>query len=434
VELTLPDVVDQALSNYPSIRVSSEQVEAAAAAITLARTAYVPRTDFVAQANRATRNNIYGLTLPQPALLPILPAISGPPRPENSMASAWGTVTGFLVAWEPFDFGLRRANVNAAEASRRRADATVVRTRFDVAVTSADAYLTALAAEQTLKAAQAQLERAKTIENIVGALTRSELRPGADLSRSQAEVALAEIQVEQAQTAIDTARTTLRQLTGKEVRPAPGKLLDLPVEVKMEEAVADNPYAREQQAAVAELEAQRRALDFAYYPRFHLEGSTYARGTGVNPDGTLRGGAAGLGPNIVNWAAGITVTFPIFDLPSVRAQKAITDHRRQAESARYDQILVDLNARLQQARERLENARRVAALLPRQLEAARAAERQATARYQSGLGTLIEVADAQRLLSQTEIEDSLARLSVWRSMLGVAAAGGDLNPFLNQVK
>jgi outer membrane protein TolC len=76
----------------------------------------------------------------------------------------------------------------------------------------------------------------------------------------------------------------------------------------------------------------------------------------------------------------------------------------------------------------------VAVLLPRQLEAARAAEQQATARYRAGLGTLIEVADAQRLLTQTEIDDSLARLNVWRSILSVAAADGDLAPFLNQVK
>jgi len=40
------------------------------------------------------------------------------------------------------------------------------------------------------------------------------------------------------------------------------------------------------------------------------------------------------------------------------------------------------------------------------------------------------VADAQRLLLQAEIEDNLARLTVWRAMLGEALAQGDLQPFL----
>ena len=44
---------------------------------------------------------------------------------------------------------------------------------------------------------------------------------------------------------------------------------------------------------------------------------------------------------------------------------------------------------------------------------------QATARYQSGLGNIDEVAEAQRLLTQAEIDDALARLSVWR---GIARA------------
>ena len=112
----------------------------------LARTAYLPRADVLAQLNRATRNNVFGLLLPQSTL----PTISGPPNPENDMTNVWGSAVGFLVSWEPFDFGLRRANVEVAEAGRARAQAAVERTRFDVATAAADAYLTLLAARQTL--------------------------------------------------------------------------------------------------------------------------------------------------------------------------------------------------------------------------------------------------------------------------------------------
>jgi outer membrane protein TolC len=429
-QATLAEVVKDSLANYPAVRVSTEQLQAAAHGISLARTAYLPRADLLGQVNRATRNNVFGLLLPQSTL----PGISGPPNPTNSLTSVWGTAVGALVSWEPFDFGLRQANVNIAEAARQRADAALERTRFEVGVMAADAYLTALAAAQTLRAAKAQLERSRTVEQIVGALTRAELRPGADLSRSQAEIALAEAQVVHAENAIANARTALRQLTGRDVVPVPGGLLDAPQESITAAVAAGNPYALEQAAAVAEREAERKAVERSFYPRFNLQAATYARGTGANPDGTTLGGLSGLGPNIHNWAIGFTVTFPAFDFASVRARKEIAEHKRLAESARYDQLLVDLNARLRTATDRLESARRLAALIPRQLEAARSAEQQATARYRAGLGTLVEVADTQRLLTQAEIDSSLATLNVWRSMLAAAAAGGDLAPFLNQVK
>ena len=429
-QLSLAESVKDAIANYPSVRVSDEQLQAAAAGITLARTAWLPRADFYGQVNRATSNNVFGLLFPQSTL----PNISGPPNPTNSLASVWGSAVGFLVAWEPFDFGLRNANVGAAEAARARAEAAVERTRFEVATLTADAYMTALAAEQTLRAAEAQLKRASDVAKIVGALTEADLRPGAELSRAQAESALAETQIVQAQNTINTARITLRQLTGKDIIPTAGPFQSTPPETLADGNLADNPYAVEQAAAIEEVEAERRVLDRSYYPRFHVLGSSYARGTGANPDGTRNGGVSGLGPNIHNWAVGMSVTFASLDFASIRAKKEINEHRRLAESARYDQLLTDLRAKVQTANEQLTAARRIAALLPKQLEAARAAEQQATARYKAGLGSFIEVADAQRVLTQAEIDTALGTLGVWRSMLAVAAAGGNLTPFLNQVK
>ncbi len=45
-----------------------------------------------------------------------------------------------LVSWEPFDFGPRKANVEAAESTRRRAEAGVGVTRLEVATAAADSF------------------------------------------------------------------------------------------------------------------------------------------------------------------------------------------------------------------------------------------------------------------------------------------------------
>lgn len=157
--LTLGQAVQSALKNYPSIRVSQEQINAAAAGISLARTAYLPRVDGLAQVNRATRNNLLGMLLPQS----VLPSISGPVLGTNNLGSAWGSAIGVLVSWEPFDFGLRQANLSIASASRSQSEATLKRTEYEVAVAAADAYLTLAAAQETIRAAQAGVDRAEVI-------------------------------------------------------------------------------------------------------------------------------------------------------------------------------------------------------------------------------------------------------------------------------
>jgi outer membrane protein TolC len=161
-----------------------------------------------------------------------------------------------------------------------------------------------------------------------------------------------------------------------------------------------------------------------------LQGSAYARGTSAETDGKLLGGVNGLAPSVQNYALGFSVTFPALDLPSVQAREAAQSAAVRAQTARYRQIAADLRAQWNAAVATLQGARGIAANTPQQVSAARAAVEQATARYQSGLGNIDEVAEAQRLLTQAEIDDALARLGVWRGLLAVAAAAGDIEPFL----
>src|SRR5258705_9243944 len=88
--LTIDQAVQQALDKYPAIRSSVEQVSAAAAGINLARTAYLPRADFLGQVNRGTHNNVFGMMLPQG----VFPSISGPALGTNTFGTVWGSAVG----------------------------------------------------------------------------------------------------------------------------------------------------------------------------------------------------------------------------------------------------------------------------------------------------------------------------------------------------
>lgn len=430
--LTLSQAVEAASKNYPSIRVSQEQRNAAAEGIRLARTAYLPRLDAIAQINRATRNNILGLLLPQS----VIPSMSGPVLGTNNTGTAWGSALGALATWEPFDFGLRQASVAAAEATKAQAEATLKRSQFEVAVTTVDSYLTLAASQEVVRAAQAGVERAQTILRTTDALANAQLRPGADASRAQAELAAARTQLIQSRQAVEVARATLSQFVGlqpDQILIAASGLLQLPAsQTPAQTDFNSNPITVEQNETVEQARAQLRALERSYFPKFSLQAAVYARGTGAEVDGSRLGGLNGLAPTVQDFALGFSVTFPILDLPATRAREAAQSATIRAQTARSEQIVTELRARWTVALAQLRGAREVAENTPVQVSAARAALQQASARYQSGLGTIDEVAEAQRLLTQAEIDDGLSHLTVWRALLGLATAAGDLQPFVTE--
>jgi outer membrane protein TolC len=185
-----------------------------------------------------------------------------------------------------------------------------------------------------------------------------------------------------------------------------------------------------QHARVEEAQAQVHILDRSYYPKFYLQSSVYGRGSGWDLAGNFEGGTAGLGLDRSNWAVGLTATLPVLDIFAIRSKKGIEAANERAEAARYDQTLQDLTGQLRKAQASLEGARHVAKNTPVELDAARSTETQERSRYQAGLATLIDVAEAQSLLVQAETDDALARLAVWQNFASVAASQGDLQPFL----
>ena len=122
--------------------------------------------------------------------------------------------------------------------------------------------------------------------------------------------------------------------------------------------------------------------------------------------------------------------FDLFDYKENRARRQIEAHHEERQRAQQDLVFEELKGEVARARIAVVGARKVAENAPVELEAARTLEGQAQARYQAGLGTVVEVAEAHRLLRQAEVEDALARLGVWRSLFALAAAQGEMDELL----
>ena len=263
------------------------------------------------------------------------------------------------------------------------------------------------------------------------------MRPGADSSRADAELAAARNLLAQAEQSAETNLISLAEaigLPGISLSLDSGSLVVRPPQALLSVLSPEShPMAIVQAAAVSEAQARSRALERSYYPRFSYQVAVYGRGSGALVDGRLEA-HKGLFPDIPNWATGFSITFPALDIFGVRARHRTEASIEEAEKARYEQTLQALRAQEERANSFIKAAVRICENTPVQLKAAQETEQRARARYEAGLGNIVEAADAQRLLTQAEIEHDVARLNIWRAHLAATKARGDIKPFLDSAR
>lgn len=430
--VTIGAAIEAALKDSPSVTEAAARTAAASEAVHEAEAAYVPRLDGLWQLNRASRNNVFGLLLPQS----IVPSISGPVLGTDTFESAWGSAAGLLFSAEVFDFGRRSAAVGSARAQAAFSEAQAQLARLNAGVAVADAYLTALGAQQTVLAARASVARLETLQGAIKAQVDAELKPGADQSRVDAELAAARNRLLTAEQVFAIARLTIAEAMGRadlDVVLDAGSLLAVQPSLpgRAVTPIDHHPavIAASELAKAADLKRDVTRLSFR--PRLFFNGAVAARASGANVNGTIDD-TRGLWPDVPNWAAGLTVSFPFLDVNANRARLGADTAAAAAAQARLQGVTQRRQIEVRQAQVLLDAAVRMAANVPVQLSAARQADAQARARYEAGLTSILEVADAQRLLAQAESDEALASLAVWRARLALAAASGDLTPFITE--
>ncbi len=245
-------------------------------------------------------------------------------------------------------------------------------------------------------------------------------------------------QLIQSEQTVALARATLAEAIGQagaEITLDAASLLELPPDKPIVPITnfAQHPFALAQQSLLAAIRARQNILERSYYPKFNWQSALFARGSGAFVDGSLRY-TRGFYPDTANWATGLSLSFSPTDIFGLRARKKMESFNYTAEQARYEQTLQRLKASDAKAKVLLDAARKLAANAPKQLQAAQETETRIRARYQAELATVTEVAEAQRLLTQAEVETALAKLSLWRALLAQAKANGNLMPFLELLK
>jgi len=142
-------------------------------------------------------------------------------------------------------------------------------TELDVAAAAADAFLTVLAADEGVRATRANVDRLEIFGGSVRTLVQNQLRPGADQSRSDAELAVARNQLSRAVQIAEVARASLAEAigaAGASLELSPGPLASIPELTATPLDTKSHPAALAGQAAVDVVRARERSLDRAFSP------------------------------------------------------------------------------------------------------------------------------------------------------------------------
>ncbi len=428
----IAQAMDLALHNYPSIAAHESRQKAISTKISLARTEYLPKVDLFVQELRGSVNNVLGILFPPLSI----PQVSGRTNAAVTFDSVWASNASAFSSWEIVDFGLRHQRVNVARAETDEAGAGVVVTRFQVASAAADAFFALLATEQEVLAQKANTDRMRVFSTSVHSMVNSELRPGVDASRADAELALATDKLIKAEQDREIRRAIFAEtlgLAGTYVDIEPGPLLTIPAERTGPKlpAFEFHPLALHQAAIIKTVQARQEVLKHEWRPRIYLEGAIFSRGSGTE----LRRSVNRIGylPSVPNWAVGLKAQFSVMDIFAIKAKERDVGSQVLQERSNYEEVMQILKSRDAQARALIDGSTRLAQNAPILLQAAQETEMRSRTRYGVGLCTVVDVAEAEKLLVQAQVNFRLAGLAVWKSYLAASEAHGDLSPFLQLV-
>jgi outer membrane protein TolC len=435
--VTIREAVDIALRNYPTIAHRTYKLRAATANVALAKTQWLPNLNLDVQEGLISANRIASTVMNNVSGFDTVPVDSGPPSTYRSLRPITNSLQGANFNWLLVDGGLRHANDNFAYADQRTARADLRLTQLDVAFDAADAFLAAVASKQVIRSTKAALEHMDAADLRARTLVTEGLRPGVDAADIDFEVSRAKIALIKAEKNTKLALVDLAEKMG-----VASSDIDVVSDPLIKSAVtsgqsgpfdlSSHPLALLKSAEVDRWKAKVELLDKAYRPHLWLNSSVWGLGSGdkINPITQVAGGAL---PQVFNYMVGLSLSFPLMEYFPLQAEKKMALNNELAAKADLDLAMQILEKKDARARILLAEARRVAQETPVLVQSARVREIKVLKRYTNGLTNMVTVAGAERALAEAEVENALAQIEVWRSILALAYIQGDLKPFVDLV-
>jgi outer membrane protein TolC len=407
--MTLPQALAYARDHQPQVRGALAEWRARQAEARVPRAQWMPELGATAQLFGATANNTTTVYLNVPeADVPRIGATRSTTNATTSWTPAAATLLAISVDQEIYDFGRIAAQMATADAYVDWARASAENIALDVQLGVEEAFDAVLAAKDVLKATEEAHRRAITHRDYAQAGTKSGLRPPIDLTRAQADVAQLETRLIRAQMGLRTARAALAAAMGSielevDAMPSPAGVAEMPAFAEaMRTAAARNPAIV---AAVARVRAQHAAtsaIGREMLPNVFFSAGLSGRAGGTAPSSGAVPYGEGWLPDVANWHIGLVLQWNVFDA-TILARRSASAAREEAVQADLELVRTNVALGTERAYLDLDAALQAIPRLQQTVAAARANQAQAEARFRAGLGTIIELTDAETLLTNAEL-------------------------------
>ncbi|GAA3763704.1 TolC family protein [Terriglobus aquaticus] len=382
--LTLAEAESIALANQPRLQAAQARANAAAARVRQTRSAYLPTAAFNATGVRVadTGTSTAAGALTTSAL---------------SNRFAYGGQLTQLVT----DFGRTSALVSSSRYNEQAQESAATLTKAQVRLNVRAAFYQVLGAEAVLHAAQAAQSNRHLVAQQLNALAQSELRSTVDVNFAEVLASEADLAVVRAQSVVAQQRAHLTTAMGVSktitaplaesampgpLPPAPDALQSQAQSQRADLGIAEAQQKSAQQFATAEKRLQ--------YPTL-----TVGAAAGDIPfrDHTLHDSYA---------AAGFNLNIPIFNGGLFTARRAEAESEARARSSDVAELHLEITEQVRNSWQRANEAYQSLAVTDRLVAQSKEALRLARARYDAGLGTIVELNEAQ--VNETSAEIAVA--------------------------
>jgi outer membrane protein TolC len=197
--------------------------------------------------------------------------------------------------------------------------------------------------------------------------------------------------------------------------------------------VNQHPYYQNIEAQKKVTEAGLKEIQKSWAPQLDIWGNVYARGSGIDERGNVNK-LEGLGFSRTNLGVGVQLSFPILKYNRIKIETKQYQSLLEADNARLVQAQLDLSKQNETAVMQYRQDVKIAAKSPELLKAASDVYEGLKLSYETGLIDFTRLANAQYELQKAEVNNANARLQLWRSLLSIAVAKGDLNLFAAQLR
>jgi outer membrane protein len=407
--LTLEQALEHAKKHAPELAQAKTTVEAAEARVDIARAPRLPQVNGSVTYQRSTFNSSGGGGIATTTTTGV-----GATDTTTTTAAALGgggsrsrfsfdtrdqfnaTVRATQLL---YDFGQTSDNLRAAQASARVQVENARGTALDVDHAVRDAFMTAAANRALVQVQQESLDnQLRHLAQIQG-FVQVGTRPAIDLAQSRTEVANARLSLLRAQNNYAVAKTQLERAMGYD----PGDY-DVSSEVPDPEPEENTgldkliEQAEQNRPEFAALQYQQRAQELALS----------ADRAGYAPSLSLTGNVSEAGSEIdqlaLNFGAGVTLSWPIYQGGVVSAR--VREARATLAGVHIQRELLrkDTRRELEQALLSLKAAQAALEIADEVVENAKERLRLAEGRYSAGVGNVIELGDAQLVLSNAQAQ------------------------------